>query len=191
VAFVVGDVSGRGVSAAALMARLRFTMLAYLLEGHPPDAVLDMCARQIDITDDGHFATVLIGVVDLPSGVVTVANAGHPPPLVVTGAQASYASTLVGPPLGTWAARYETTSFEVPPSSMLLAYTDGLIERRGESLDVGLERLAVAAVRAAGSPSLDAALDCVLELMVRGASEDDVALLALVPRGRARSSPDA
>ena len=67
-AFVVGDVSGRGVSAAALMARLRFTLLAYLLEGHAPDVVLDMCAGQIDIAEDGHFATVLTGVVDLPWG---------------------------------------------------------------------------------------------------------------------------
>ena len=183
VAFVVGDVSGRGVSAAALMARLRFTLLAYLLEGHAPDVVLDMCARQIDIAEDGHFATVLTGVADLPSGMVTVANAGHPAPLVVTGSQAVYAPTQVGPPLGTWPARYAATSFELARGAVLLAYTDGLIERRGESLDVGLARLADAAVRASDRPSLEATLDGVLELMVPEASEDDVALLALVLRG--------
>jgi serine phosphatase RsbU (regulator of sigma subunit) len=188
VAFVVGDVSGRGVSAAALMARLRFTMLAYLLEGHGPDAVLDMCARQIDLAEDGHFATVLIGVVDLPSGVVTVANAGHPPPLLVSAGQAVYAPTIVGPPIGTWPAHYETTSFEMTPGCMLLAYTDGLIERRGESLGVGLERLADAAVRAAGRSTLESTLDGVLELMVQEASEDDIALLALAPRGEGAGS---
>ncbi len=63
--FVVGDVSGRGVEAAALMARIRFTLRAYLFEGHPPSAALDLCARQIDINVDLHFATVLVGLGDL------------------------------------------------------------------------------------------------------------------------------
>jgi hypothetical protein len=77
-AFVIGDISGRGVSAAAVMARLRFTTRAYLLEGHPPETVLRMCASQLDINDDGHFATVLIGLVDRDTREVTLANAGHP-----------------------------------------------------------------------------------------------------------------
>jgi serine phosphatase RsbU (regulator of sigma subunit) len=140
-AFVVGDVSGRGVSAAAVMARLRFTTRAYLLEGHPPDAVLQMCSHQLDINDDGHFATVLIGLVDRDTREVTLANAGHPEPLIIVGAHADYAATTVGPPLGTVTARYVSTSFVMAPGSVLLAFTDGLVERRDQSLDIGLDRL--------------------------------------------------
>jgi serine phosphatase RsbU (regulator of sigma subunit) len=143
-----------------------------------------MCSRQIDIAEDDHFATVLIGLVDLRSREVTLANAGHPEPLLVTGGEAAYVPTVVGPPLGTWPAAYLTTTVTVAPGSMLLAYTDGLVERRGESLDVGLERLADA-VRTADAPggrTLDGVLDGVLERMVPAASEDDIALLALAWR---------
>lgn len=178
-AFVVGDVSGRGVSAATLMARLRFTIRAYLMEGHGPDAVLEMCASQIDIEEDGHFATVLVGVVDIPARRVTLANAGHPEPLLISGGRAVYAATAVGPPLGTWPARYATTTVTLEAGSTLLAFTDGLIERRDESLDAGLERLAGAAVTAAGRGGLEAAVDGVLELMLQQTSEDDIAVLAL------------
>ena len=82
--FVVGDVSGRGLSAATVMARLRFTIRAYLLEGHAPEVVLGMCSRQLDLEEDGHFSTVLVGVGDLTSGEVTLASAGHPAPLVLS-----------------------------------------------------------------------------------------------------------
>jgi serine phosphatase RsbU (regulator of sigma subunit) len=183
VAFVVGDVSGRGVSAAALMARLRFTIRAYLMEGHGPDVALQMSSRQIDIAEDGHFATVLIGLVDLPTRELTLANAGHPEPLVVSRGEAVYVPTEVGPPLGTAPAQYERTTFTMPPGSMLLAYTDGLIERRDEAIDTGLERLAEAAVTAAERPTLEGVLDVVLQRMVQQASEDDIALLALAWRG--------
>ena len=80
-AFVIGDVSGRGIDAASIMARLRFTIRAYLLEGHAPDTVLEMCSHQLDIEYDGHFATVLVGVGDLETRRVVLANAGHPRPI--------------------------------------------------------------------------------------------------------------
>ena len=84
-AFVVGDVSGRGVNAATIMAQLRYTVRAYLLEGHRPGAVLEMCSRQLDIADDGHFATILVGIGDLSSREITLANAGHMNPLLLSG----------------------------------------------------------------------------------------------------------
>ena len=99
-AFAVGDVSGKGVEAAAIMARLRFTVRAYLTEGHPPDVVLGMCSRQLSVTRDGHLATVLLGVGDSASGVITLANAGHLNPLLVTGASTGFVPTDVGLPLG-------------------------------------------------------------------------------------------
>lgn len=177
-AFVVGDVSGRGVSAAGVMAQLRFTMRAYLMEGHAPDVVLRMCADQVDVVEDGHFATVLVGVADLRTRTVTLASAGHPDPLLVTEASATYARTEVGPPLGTVAATYPATTFTMPPGSMLLAFTDGLVERRTESIDVGLGRLAEVASAAHGAGTLDDAIGAILAGMAQEASEDDTAVLA-------------
>jgi serine phosphatase RsbU (regulator of sigma subunit) len=174
--FVVGDVSGRGVSAATIMARLRYTMRAYLLEGHPPEVVLEMCSRQLDLDVDGHFATVLVGMGDVDTRTVVVANAGHFSPLILSAGTATYAETKVGLPIGIEPGSYDPTIIAMPQGSTLLAFTDGLVERRGESLDVGLERLAMAATRP--EPSLDALLTHVISELTGERAEDDVAILA-------------
>jgi len=175
-AFVVGDVSGRGIGAATVMARLRFTIRAYLLEGHPPDVVLEMCSRQFDIGSDGHFATVLIGVGDLVSREITLANAGHLNPLFVSETQSEYVTTDVGLPLGCGPCAYEATSTYLSPGWAVLAFTDGLIERRGESIDIGFERLA----RLAMGPhrTLDDLVSDLVSQMNHGGGEDDIAVLA-------------
>ena len=175
-AFVVGDVSGRGVSAATTMARLRFTIRAYLLEGHRPDVVLGMCSCQLDVMEDEHFSTVLVGVGDLRSREVTVANAGHFNPLVVSGAESRFVDLHVGLPLGVTPATYTCTTFVMPPQSTLVVFTDGLVERRGEDIRLGLDRLAEAAL------SMDSDFDDVVSGLVRrlveNGSEDDIAILA-------------
>jgi serine phosphatase RsbU (regulator of sigma subunit) len=174
--FVVGDVSGRGVEAAAIMARIRFTLRAYLFEGHPPNIALELCSRQLDITTDGHMATVLVGLGDLVSGRVVLSNAGHPEPLILSGSGTRFVRTTVGPPLGVAVTSYASTTVQLTPGSMLMAFTDGLIERRHEDLDVGLQRLAAAAASADGT--VDDVLTAVLSAMTRDASEDDIAILA-------------
>ncbi len=133
----------------AIMARLRFTIRAYLTEGHPPDFVLEMCSRQLSVNRDGHMATVLIGVGDTESGMVTMANAGHLNPLQVAGTRATFLETAVGLPLGVADGPYATTTVQLVSGSALVAFTDGLVERRGENIDVGLERL----VHAASDPA--------------------------------------
>jgi serine phosphatase RsbU (regulator of sigma subunit) len=175
-AFAVGDVSGRGISAAAIMARLRFTARAYLVEGHPPDVVLAMCARQIDLGSDGHFATVLVGVADLESREITLANAGHMSPLIVSGTSAAYVATTAGVPLGVAAGTYETTTVRLAPGSAFIVFTDGLVERRGESIEVGLDRLARAVT--VPRPTLDELLTAVVSEMAHDGAEDDIAVLA-------------
>jgi serine phosphatase RsbU (regulator of sigma subunit) len=174
--FVVGDVSGRGVSAATVMARLRYTIRAYLVEGHAPEVALDLCARQVDLKQDGHFATVLVGVGDIAAHTVTVANAGHLPPLLIEPAGASFVPTHVNPPLGVATDPFVATTFTVPAHSSLLAFTDGLVERRGEMLDAGMARLARVAEGFQGS--LDELVSMVLRTQIEGSQEDDVALLA-------------
>ena len=173
--FVVGDVSGHGVDAASVMARLRFTIRAYLAEGHAPDVALDLCARQFDVVRDGHFATVLVGVGDVVTGELVLSSAGHFAPLVVHAGRAEYVRCEQSPPLGTSTKQHTATTVVLEPGSTVLMFTDGLIERRTESLDVGLERLASSAVGSEGSP--DDLLDAVLG-DVDGDPEDDIALLA-------------
>jgi serine phosphatase RsbU (regulator of sigma subunit) len=158
------------------MARLRFTLRAYLVEGHDPGSVLDMCSRQFDISDDGHFATVLVGVTTLSTRSVVMANAGHFPPLIVSGASSHYARTLSQPPLGTGVRTHATTAFVMPEGSTLLAFTDGLIERRTEDLEVGLDRLAQIPV---DDSTLDLYLDRVIHDLTGEGSEDDIAVLAI------------
>ena len=177
VAFVVGDVSGRGISAATVMARMRFTMRAYLLEGHPPAAVLGMCAPQLDVVEDGHFATVLVGVVDLQTHDVVLANAGHLEPLLITEGRVRAVATDVGLPLGIVPGPYTPTQCTLEPGTVLLAFTDGLVERRGESIDDGLQRLERSATLPPGD--LDAYLTDLVSRLTMDGSEDDVAILAL------------
>ena len=175
-AFAVGDVSGKGVDAAAIMARLRFTIRAYLTEGHPPDFVLEMCSRQLSVSRDGHIATVLIGVGDTHTGVVTVANAGHLNPLQISGTTATFLRTEVGLPLGVSPGPYSTTTVQLASGSALVAFTDGLVERRGESIDVGLERLMQAASDRV--PTIDGLLTHLIATLGTAGSDDDIAILA-------------
>ena len=169
------------------MARLRFTLRAYLLEGHPPDVALAMCSAQLDIEEDGHFATALAGIGDVSTGEITLANAGHLNPLLASPQKAVYMTTDVGPPLGITTATYNSNTFVLPAGSALVAFTDGLVERRGEDIDVGLQRLAEAAT--ASAASLDDLLTALVTQMAHQGAEDDIAVLALrrtAPGGRPR-----
>jgi serine phosphatase RsbU (regulator of sigma subunit) len=186
-AFAVGDVSGKGVDAVAIMARLRFTIRAYLTEGHPPDVVLEMCSRQLSVIRDGHIATVLIGVGDTDSGVVTMANAGHLNPLQVAGTTATFLRTDVGLPLGVAPGPYTTTTVQLASGSALVAFTDGLVERRGESIDVGMKRLMHAA--ADPVPTIDDLLTNLISTLGTAGSDDDIAILAF--RWTRPEAPDA
>jgi serine phosphatase RsbU (regulator of sigma subunit) len=158
------------------MARLRFTLRAYLAEGHAPDVALTLTSRQFDISIDDHFATVLVGVADVADRSLIVSSAGHFPPLIIDSGGAHYPTIALGPPLGvdpSWT--YGSTIIPMETGSSLLAFTDGLIERRQEVLDQGLERLAKAAASSALTPEqlLDAVMD-----QVGADAEDDIALLA-------------
>jgi GAF domain-containing protein len=176
---VVGDVSGRGLSAARTMASLRYGIRAYALEGHPPSAILTRLGRLLDIRDDGHFATVLCGLVEPARRRVTIANAGHLDPLLVGNRGATAVTTRRAPPIGVaMDSTYPEVSLELAVGTTLLAFTDGLVERRGEHLDEGLQRLAAAAAARAGE-ELPELLDAILRELVPGGAEDDTAMLAL------------
>ena len=176
--FVVGDVSGRGVDAVAVMAHARFTIRAYLMEVDDPAAVLEKCAPQFDILTDGHMVTVLVGVGDWRTGRITVASAGHPPPVLVTDAGATYVELTPGRPLGTGIDTYENSTLTMPAGATLFCFTDGLVERRDEDIDTGLDRLARVLAQAADRPVHDL-VSHTLSTLRHDDAADDIATLAI------------
>jgi serine phosphatase RsbU (regulator of sigma subunit) len=177
-AFVVGDVSGRGVDAVAEMARARFTLRAYLFDGDAPHEALQKCARQFDIATDGHIVTALVGTGNRRTGELTLANAGHPTPVLVADGRAELVPMPIGVPLGAGEGPYASVTLTMPVGSTLLAYTDGLVERRGEDIDEGLGRLTRTALGAAGRP-LELVIAEVLAAADAAETSDDIAVLAL------------
>jgi serine phosphatase RsbU (regulator of sigma subunit) len=175
---VIGDVSGRGLSAGATMAELRFSARAYAQEGHPPDAILTKLGNLLDVSVNGHFATVLCARIDTARRRVDLASAGHPGPVLVEGGRARLVPVHAGIPVGVRAsAQYVATSVGVAPGATLLTFTDGLYERRGETVDAGLERVRRRIEEHAAS-RLDALLDHVVAAVVDG-SDDDTAILGI------------
>jgi serine phosphatase RsbU (regulator of sigma subunit) len=165
------------VAAAKAMAALHFAIRAYAAQGDTPSVILTKLGALLDIRRDGHFATVLMGRVDVPGRRLTLVNAGHLPPLIISGAGAEFASVGPSTPIGVDArARYEPVEVSVPRGASVLAYTDGLVERRGEILDAGLDRLRRAAI---GDGQPGALVDRVIAELVPNQSRDDIALLEL------------
>ena len=177
-AFVVGDVSGHGVDAVAVMAHARFTLRAYLVDGDTPQRALEKCSRQFDIAVDEHMVTAVVGIGNWRTGEFVISTAGHPPPLLITGDRVEYLETPVGPPLGIGRSSYKSATFTLPEESTLILYTDGLIERRTENIDAGMQRLTDVVAPIAADP-LDSLLDQVLASLRDEDAADDIAVLAL------------
>jgi serine phosphatase RsbU (regulator of sigma subunit) len=176
--FVLGDVSGRGIEAATVMARLHFAIRAYIVQGDAPEEILGKLGRLLDLERDGSFATILCVLVDVGRHEITVVNAGHPPLLLVNGKAAEFVRTEVFPPVGVReSTSYEAVSLTVPSGATIMAFTDGLVERRGESIDRGLERLR--ALTAERPLALDDLLTKVVDEATTGGCDDDTAILAV------------
>ena len=181
VGLVMGDIAGKGLAAASMVGRLRSALRAYVLEGHSPALVVGQLNRLIwTEAQDGHMATLLFVVVDPAEGRMAWVNAGHPPPLLVAGAeQPRFLEGASSVPLGVLPyPDFRESSQTVEPEATVVLYTDGLIERPGENIDLGLRKLAEMVRDAPREP--DALCDALLQaLLPDGAPSDDVALLAL------------
>jgi Stage II sporulation protein E (SpoIIE) len=178
VVFVVGDVSGRGLRAATTMAELRYAFRAYATQGDAPEAILAKASRLISVGRDGHFATAVCGSIDVPGHRLDLANAGHPEPVLVANGDAHFIRAPVGVPLGVANPEpYSAVTVSIPMGATVLAYTDGLVERRGEHLDTGRERLRVGALDATGS--IEDQVGRVVAHTIPNGSTDDTAILGL------------
>jgi anti-sigma regulatory factor (Ser/Thr protein kinase)/putative methionine-R-sulfoxide reductase with GAF domain len=179
VGFAIGDVAGHGVRAAALMGQLRTGLRAYALDGHGPGETLKRLDRLLQTIRGHGMATAAYGVIAPDTGTLRLANAGHPPPVRISASgEARLMQATSAPPLGTLSyPTYREIETSLAPGETILMYTDGLVERRGEALTIGLERL-----RQAASGRTRAELVCqrVLEALVPAlVAADDVALVAL------------
>jgi GAF domain-containing protein/anti-sigma regulatory factor (Ser/Thr protein kinase) len=179
--FVVGDVVGKGVQAASTMAQLRNGMRALTLDALTPAETLRKLNLLLENYIDVPFATLAYLALDPETLVVTLSSAGHPPPLVVgPDGRARFLEGEGGLPLGVdTAAEYAEQTTVLEPGSIVVLYTDGLVERRGRSIDEGLALLARAAEGAPREP--DAFVDSLVgQLLGAEARQDDVALLAVM-----------
>ncbi len=184
VGIAVGDVMGHDMTAAAAMGQLRSVLRSYAWQGSPPAVVLDRLDQLVQGLDMAQLATCLYGRLDPPlegaPGRLRVANAGHLPPALRSPSGevrliATDAGLLVGAALGTDRDEVEEV---VEPGSVLVLYTDGLVEHRGRPIDDGLQALADALASAPDSDA-DAICEHLLRELAYGDLDDDVALLVV------------
>jgi len=179
----VGDVSGHGLLAGRTMAKMRHAARAFACEDPDPGSVvtrLDNFFRHLRRGDE--IVTVLVGLLDTERHTLELYSAGHVPPLVLRDGSSAFLDLHVRPPLGVAPERAARTSeVALDVATTVLLYTDGLVERRGEPLDDGMERLARSA-RAALSDDVVTTRDAVIASCI-GSREDDLCLLILARTG--------
>src|ERR1022692_4997521 len=137
VLLAIGDVGGHGLEAAAGMARLRGALAGLAITGAPADQLVGWLNVLVRHVAPEHTASVIAGYFDPCSRVLTWAQAGHPPPVLVRGAWAWPLDPPGGIMLGAGEEQYGLATLNLLPGDLLLLYTDGLIERRGREIDTG------------------------------------------------------
>ncbi|MEU9671567.1 SpoIIE family protein phosphatase [Streptomyces bobili] len=142
VALAIGDVMGHGLAEAVTMGRLRTAVHTLATLDLPPDELLTHLNHIVSDLGDDFCATFLYAVYDPASGTCTFANAGHPPPaLVHPDGSVHFPDLAVNPPLGAGTPPFDTTELALPPDSLVVMYTDGLIESRTRDIGRGIARL--------------------------------------------------
>ncbi|MET0144765.1 MAG: GAF domain-containing SpoIIE family protein phosphatase [Ilumatobacteraceae bacterium] len=176
---VMGDVTGSGLAAAVVMGRLRSALRAYAIDAATPAEALDKLNRKFMHFEPGQMATVLYFTISPDRETVTIASAGHPPPIGASpGEAAQFLACVPRPPIGVPSDRpCVVTHVPLPRGTTLACFTDGLYERRTAPIDRQLERLRAAVT--ADDP--ETVCSTVMGAMVGShLVEDDTALLALI-----------
>jgi serine phosphatase RsbU (regulator of sigma subunit) len=176
VLIAIGDVAGHGLTAAAGMARLRGALTGLAITGSSPERLVGWLNDLVHHVAPEHTASVVAGYFDPASRVLTWAQAGHPPPVLVRGSWARPVDPPSGILLGAGNAPYEAATLALDPGDVLLLYSDGLIERRDRSIGDGLATL-VQAARGIADP--ERVVNAVLGALGTTDPEDDSCLVAL------------
>ena len=185
VALVVGDVMGHSMTSAAIMGQLRTTAQTLAGLDLPPQEVLHHLDEQAQRLGTDRMATCLYAVYDPVAHRITVANAGHPPPVLLhLGGRAEVLRVPAGAPIGVGGVDFEAVELDAPAGATLLLYTDGLVESRLRDVWTGIEQLREKLASTAQltgvdhPPPLEALCDEVLDMLGPGDRDDDIALLA-------------
>ncbi len=191
----VGDVVGHGLAAAIVMSRLRAAVAASALTAAEPPAVLAALDRYAASVTGARCATVAYALVDTGAGAggatVSYSCAGHPYPLLVpSDGDPVFLESGRRPPVAVQDGQPagSAATVELAPGSMILLYTDGLIERAGETLDDGFARLKAAAADCAGLPVESVCTELLARMAPPTGYRDDVVVLALRPSHAAARS---
>jgi PAS domain S-box-containing protein len=175
-ALMIGDVSGRGIAAARIMGQLRAATRAYARLDLPPADMIEMLDAMVRELAADQLVTCIYGIYDPATHEFRYANAGHLPPLAVApGEPARRLAIATDPPLGVGLRHAEEHQVSFPAGTLIALYTDGLVERRGRSLDDGIDLLA----ETLSSDTRHAAQlpDALIRKLAPDGTEDDVAIL--------------
>ena len=186
----VGDVAGSGLAAAVIMGRMRSALRAYALETADPAEVLGRLDRKMQHFEPDALATVLYAVIEPELDQMHVSLAGHFPPVIARpGQPAELADVQTGALIGVATrAQRPVTTVPVAPGALLCFYTDGLVERPGELIDEGLDRLC----RAVTAQSPEMACAAVMRALVGSEPvRDDIALLMIRRHAGRETDADA
>ena len=182
----IGDVMGTGLGAATAMGQLRSALRIYAVEGLSSGPLMERLNQLVDRMGDTELSTLFYLRLTPSTGMMTYANAGHCPPLVVDrDGNVDFLRRALSIPLGTLPDEpYDEAAMMLPVGATLLLYTDGLIESRHRDLGDGLAQLAKAAAMA--PQPLEDFVDFILSEVADAQHDDDLAMLAL-----RRERPDA
>ena len=183
VGLTIGDVAGRGLIAASVMGRIRPALRAYVLDGHGPAEALERLDRLMKESATPNMATLFHLHYDPKNGSASYVRAGHPPALLRHANGEIHELRGPGtPPLGVLEeVEYREHEVEIPPGSLLLMYTDGLIERRNTSVGEELDRLK--GVMGEAPSSAAGCLDWLEQNVGPDAVPDDIAMVAMTTPG--------
>jgi serine phosphatase RsbU (regulator of sigma subunit) len=176
---VVGDVAGHGLRAAAGMMRICSALRGLSVTGLPAHWLL-CCLNRLICSDEcpEQVASAVVCVLDQEHPALVWAQAGHPPPMLISGGTARFLHPPRGQLLGTDpAAGYSLGSQDMTAGDILLLYTDGLIERRGQDITDGLDALLAAATE--NQSNAVEAIDAILTRLAPPPADDDICLVAI------------
>jgi PAS domain S-box-containing protein len=176
-ALVVGDVMGRGVQAASQMAAIRASIRAFISLDPDPAVVVSNLDRMFASFDTSQFVTLAYLVADPSRDEVSMVNAGHLPPLIVSASgEVHLADVVTSLPLGVRPDQRDSDIVSLPPGAAVAVFTDGLVERRREDIDAGIARL-VQQLAASPGKALEPAVAELVAVMHDEERQDDVTLL--------------
>jgi sigma-B regulation protein RsbU (phosphoserine phosphatase) len=182
IGLVVGDVVGKGLEAASVMGQLRSAVRALASTGPAPGALLEALDRYANRYGVGEMATVAYAHLELDTGALRIACAGHPPPVIAEpGRSARFVMEGRSAPLDVYSrsATRPEAELRLEDDAVLLLFTDGLVERADRPIDAGLDHLLTQLGQRADAPARDLAADLPRTMHADSRARDDVCLVVL------------